>query len=80
KCCSGPAFKYMQNFIPSLQKPLAEQPGIITDYDLFSKTMAEHFGQQNAHFVTEVQMCQLYQKGSALDYTNKFMELAADVN
>ncbi|KAG0296999.1 hypothetical protein BGZ98_000733, partial [Dissophora globulifera] len=80
---SRPAFKYMQNFIPSLQKPLAKQLGIITDYDLFSKTMAEHFGQQklqNVHLVAEVQMRQLHQKGSALDYTNKFMELATDVN
>jgi Retrotransposon gag protein len=77
---SGPAFKYMQNYIPLFQKPPAEQPGIITNYDLFIKTMAEHFGQQNAHLIAEVQMRQLHQKGSALDYTNKFMELAADVN
>ncbi|KAG0282881.1 hypothetical protein BGZ98_006564, partial [Dissophora globulifera] len=50
---SGPAFKYMQTYIPSLQKPPAERPGIITNYDLFIKTMAEHFGQQNAHLVAE---------------------------
>jgi hypothetical protein len=76
----GSAFKYMEQFIPDFKKPAAARPMIISSYDTFLKTMSENFGVQNAHIVAEAQLRSLKQKGSAMDYTNKFVELASDTN
>ena len=77
---NGPAFKYMQAYIPLLSKSSADHPQILCNYHLFLKTMADNFGMQNAHLVAEAQLRTLRQKGSALDYSNKFLELSADVD
>ncbi|KAI8595739.1 hypothetical protein EDD21DRAFT_28350, partial [Dissophora ornata] len=50
---NGPAFKYMQTYISKFDKPAAEQPQIISNYEIFLKTMADNFGVQNAHLVAE---------------------------
>lgn len=76
----GSAFKYMEQHIPKFGLPSIERPLIICDYDLFIKTMSENFGIQNAHVVAEAQLRSLRQKGSAMDYTNKFLELAAETD
>jgi hypothetical protein len=75
----GSAFKYMMQFIPKLQDPVAFHPAIITSFDLFLSTMKETFGIQNANVVAETQPVQLQQKESAIDYTNKFQEIASDL-
>lgn len=76
----GSAFKYMQQFIPDFDKAEALRPGIITNYGSFIKIMSENFGVQNAHIVAEAQLRSLKQKGSAMDYTNRFVELASDTD
>lgn len=75
----GSAFKYMMQFIPKLKDPVAFRPAIITSFEQFLTTMKETFGVQNANVVAETQLLQLQQKGSAVDYTNKFQELASDL-
>jgi hypothetical protein len=77
---NGSAFKYMSEFIPKLEGPVALRPPIVTNFDLFMKTMKETFGVQNANVVSETQLLQLRQKGSAVDYTNKFLELSSDLS
>lgn len=76
----GSAFKYMEQYIPDFQKSAAVRPLIISNYDTFMATMSENFGILNAHVVAEAQLRSLRQKGSAMDYTNKFLELAAETD
>jgi len=77
---NGSAFKYMMDFIPKLNGPVALRPPVVTNFDLFLKTMKDTFGVQNANVVSEAQLLQLRQKGSAVDYTNKFLELSSDLS
>lgn len=73
-----PAFKYMEKHIPSFKLPDEERPILISQLDVFFKSMSKTFGVTNAHVLAESQLRGLTQKGSALDYTNKFTTLAAD--
>ncbi len=74
------AFKYMQRYVSDFGKPLEDRPDMIKDYKHFCKVMKKTFGIQNADIVAEAQLTRLTQgSGSTLDYTNKFMELAADI-
>jgi hypothetical protein len=75
---SGSAFKFMEPYILDFAKPLPQRPMMISDYATFVKTMSDSFGVQNTHVVAETALRALHQKGSALDYTTKFNELAAD--
>jgi hypothetical protein len=77
---NGSAFKYMMEFIPKLDGPVALRPPVVTNFELFLKTMKDTFGVQNANVVSEAQLLQLRQKGSAVDYTNKFLELSSDLS
>lgn len=77
---NGSAFKFMEQYIPDFQKPTATRPLLISNYDTFINTLSENFGIQNAHVVAEAQLRSLKQRGSAMDYTNKFLELAAETN
>jgi len=74
------AFKYMEHYIPDFNKAPADRPSIICDWKVFLKTMTENFGAQNARVVAEAQLRALKQKGSAMDYTNRFQELAAETD
>jgi hypothetical protein len=76
----GSAFKFMEQYIPDFKKPAATRPMIISSYDTFVDTLSENFGIQNAHVVAEAQLRSLKQKGSAMDYTNKFLELASETS
>lgn len=76
----GPAFKYMEQYIPDFAKPTESRPLIIASYTTFISTLSENFGIQNAHIVAEAQLRSLKQKGSAMDYTNKFLELASETD
>jgi len=73
-----PAFKYMEKHISSFKLPEEERPNLICQLDVFFKSMSKTFGVTNAHVLAESQLRTLSQKGSALDYTNKFTTLAAD--
>jgi len=73
-----PAFKYMEKHIPSFKLPEEERPILISQLDVFFKSMSKTFGVTNAHVLAESQLRALIQKGSALDYTNRFTTLAAD--
>lgn len=73
-----PAFKYMEKHIPSFKLPEEERPNLICQLDTFFKSMSKTFGVTNAHVLAESQLRGLSQRGSALDYTNKFTALAAD--
>jgi hypothetical protein len=73
-----PAFKYMEKYIPSFKLPEEERPNLICQLDVFFKSMSKTFGVTNAHVLAESQLRGLSQRGSALDYTNKFTTLAAD--
>lgn len=71
----------MQRYVSDFEKPLDERPDMIKDYKHFCKIMKKTFGIQNAGIVAEAQLTRLVQgTGSTLDYTNKFMELAADID
>ena len=52
---------------------------MICSLDVFWTYMSKNFGVLNSHVVAEISLRNLKQKGSALDYTNKFATLAADV-
>jgi hypothetical protein len=41
--------------------------------------MSKNFGITNSHVVAEINLWALKQRGSALDYTNKFINIAADI-
>ena len=70
----------MQRYIADFEKPLTDCPDMIKDYSHFCKIMKKTFGVQNADIVAEAQLTRLTQgTGSTLDYTNRFMELAADI-
>lgn len=77
---NGSAFKFMEQYIPDFNKPTATRPLLISNYDTFIDTLSENFGIQNAHVVAEAQLRSLQQRGSAMDYTNRFLELAAETN
>lgn len=77
---NGSAFKFMEQYIPDFQKPAASRPMIISNYDTFINTLSENFGIQNAHVVAEAQLRVLKQKHSAMDYTNRFLELASETD
>jgi hypothetical protein len=77
---SGSAFKFMEQYIPDFKKPAASRPMIISSYDTFIDTLAENFGIQNAHVVAEAQLRILKQRHSAMDYTNRFLELASETD
>ncbi|KAG0041114.1 hypothetical protein BGZ83_002330 [Gryganskiella cystojenkinii] len=64
---NGPAFKHMMDHIQKLKGPVALRPAL-------------NFGVQNANAVSEALILQLRQKGSAINYTNKFQELIADLS
>lgn len=72
------AFKYMEKYIPSFKLPAEERPLILSDLNVYFKSMSKTFGVTNAHVLAESQLRALKQRGSALDYTNKFINLAAD--
>lgn len=72
------AFKYMEKHIPSFKLPAEERPVLLSDLDVYFKSMSKTFGVTNAHVLAESQLRALKQRGSALDYTNKFINLAAD--
>lgn len=72
------AFKYMQRYVPSLKLPIEERPACISNLDQFFALMSKNFGVSNAHVLAETQLRQLKQRGSAIDYTNRFVNLAAD--
>jgi hypothetical protein len=72
------AYKYMERHIPAFKLDEEDRPAIITDIDKFWSVMTKNFGVTNAHIVAESQLRALKQKGSALDYTNKFVQLVAD--
>lgn len=72
------AFKYMEKHIPSFKLPEEERPILISQLDSFFKAMSKTFGVTNAHVLAESHLRALIQKGSALDYTNRFTTLAAD--
>jgi len=73
-----PAFKYMEKYIPSFKLPPEERPHLLSDLNTFFKIMSKTFGVTNAHVLAESQLRHLKQRASALDYTNKFVNLAAD--
>jgi len=77
---SGSAFKFMEQYISDFQKPAASRPMIISSYNTFIDTLSENFGIQNAHVVAEAQLRILKQKHSAMDYTNRFLELASETD
>ncbi|KAF9918435.1 hypothetical protein FBU30_000184 [Linnemannia zychae] len=68
----GSAFKYMMQFVQKLKEAPALHPAIITNFQTFLSIMKETFGIQNANVITETQLLQCHQKGSAIDYTIKF--------
>lgn len=72
------AFKYMEKHIPSFKLPAEERPLLLSDLNVYFKSMSKTFGVTNAHVLAESQLRALKQRGSALDYTNKFINLAAD--
>lgn len=72
------AYKYMEKHIPAFKLDEEDRPTIISDIDKFWSVMTKNFGVTNAHIVAESQLRALKQKGSALDYTNKFVQLVAD--
>jgi hypothetical protein len=72
------AFKYMEKYIPSFKLSAEERPLLLSNLDTFFKAMSKTFGVTNAHVLAETHLRKLTQKGSALDYTNKFTNLAAD--
>jgi hypothetical protein len=72
------AYKYMEKHIPAFKLDDEERPTIISNIDKFWSVMTRNFGVTNAHIVAESQLRALRQKGSALDYTNKFVQLVAD--
>jgi hypothetical protein len=73
------ATKMMERYVPSFRKPADERPNMICNLDVFWNYMTKNFGVLNSHVVAEISLRNLKQKGSALDYTNKFTTLAADV-
>ena len=72
------AYKYMEKHIPAFKLDEEDRPTIISDIEKFWSIMTKNFGVTNAHIVAESQLRALKQKGSALDYTNKFVQLVAD--
>ena len=57
---------------------LTERPFLISQLDVFFRSMSKTFGVTNVHVATESHLRTLVQRGSALDYTNKFTTLAAN--
>ncbi|KAF9536729.1 hypothetical protein EC957_009868 [Mortierella hygrophila] len=48
-----PAFKYMEKHIPSFKLPEEERPILISQLDVFFKSMSKTFGVTNAHVLAE---------------------------
>ena len=75
------AYKYIQNYANYFEKPDGERPEFIKDYDLFIKTMRNSFGDAQANIVAEAQIHKLTQgTSSASDYSNKFIDLADNLD
>ncbi|KAG0007568.1 hypothetical protein BGZ81_004780, partial [Podila clonocystis] len=55
------AYKYIQNYADSFEKPEEERPNFIKDYSLFVKTMRNSFGDAQANIVAEAQIHKLTQ-------------------
>ncbi|KAF9117429.1 Retrotransposon-derived protein peg10 [Mortierella sp. GBA39] len=72
------AFKYMEKCIPSFKLHAEERPLLLSNLNAFFKAMSKTFGVTNAHVLAESQFRTLKQRGSALDYTNKFTNFTAD--
>ncbi|KAF9914460.1 hypothetical protein FBU30_002546, partial [Linnemannia zychae] len=66
-------------FVKKLKEPAAYHPAIVTNFETFLSTMKDTFGIQNANVVAETQLYHLQQKGSAIDYTTKFQEIASEL-
>ena len=74
------AFKMMETYIPKFRGLPELRPALITNLEVFLDFMNKNFGVVNSHIVAEISLRNLKQKGSALDYTNKFMNIAADIS
>ncbi|KAG0195523.1 hypothetical protein BGX33_003112, partial [Mortierella sp. NVP41] len=64
-------FKYMQRYADDFDKPIAERPMIISQYTTFLSSLGQAFGVVNAHLVSEANLRNLKQRGSAQDYILK---------
>jgi uncharacterized coiled-coil protein SlyX len=73
------ASKSMERYIPNFRLPAEQRPALLCNLNDFFLHMSKSFGVTNSHLVAEIAIRNLKQKGSALDYTNKFTNLAADV-
>ena len=73
------ASKFMEPYIPKFRAATELRPSLITDLAAFIAYMSKNFGVTNSHVVAEINLRRLKQIGSALDYTNKFISIAADV-
>jgi hypothetical protein len=73
------ATKLMEPYIPKFRDSIELRPPLISDLKTFFTYMSKNFGVTNSHIVAEINLRNLKQKGSALDYTNKFINIAADV-
>lgn len=76
------AFRYMETYLEEFSLPTADPDRSLmtTDYKHFLGTMRKTFGVQNAEVVAGAQLRNLRQKGSAMDYTTKFREIASDLS
>lgn len=73
------ASKLLEPYIPKFRDPIELRPPLISDLKVFLIYILKNFGVTNSHVVAEINLRNLKQKGSALDYTNKFINIAADV-
>jgi hypothetical protein len=73
------ASKLMEPYISKFRDPVDLRPVLISDLKVFLAYMSKNFGVTNSHVVAEINLRKLKQSGSALDYTNKFINIAADV-
>lgn len=75
------AFRYMETYLEEFSLPTddPDRSSMTTNYRHFSNTMRKTFGIQNADVVAGAQLRSLRQRGSAMDYTTKFREIASDL-
>lgn len=75
------AYKYIQNYVNDFEKPEHSRPAFLTNYELFVKTLRTSFGDAQANIIAEAQIHKLTQgTSSASDYSNKFIDLADNLD
>jgi hypothetical protein len=76
-CLTGPPYNYMEPFLSKISAPAQEKPEVLTNYQLFTDTITNAYGDSDPTVRAEASLRRLHQTSSTTMYATEFRRLAS---